>query len=65
MTSLKFSYHLIEHMKDAILLVDIAFIVNNARVIATSSSPLIILICKEILFFLKTDLIGSKTVGQD
>jgi hypothetical protein len=52
-------------MKDAILLVDIAFIVNNARVIAKSSSPLIILICKEILFFLKTDLIGSKTVGQD
>jgi hypothetical protein len=38
-------------MKGAILLVHIAFIVNNPWVIETSASPLSILLCKESSFF--------------
>jgi hypothetical protein len=38
-------------MKDTIWLVDVAFIVCNPWVITTRSSPLIILIRKETLFF--------------
>ena len=38
---------------------------DNPWEIVTSSSPLIILICKKIQFFLKTDLIGCRTVSRD
>ena len=41
-------------MKDMIWLVIIAFIVNNPQVIATHTSPSIMLICKEISFLFNT-----------
>jgi len=52
-TSLKFSYWMDWTDYESYNLI-IVFINDNPQVIATSSSPLIILICKEIIFFLKT-----------
>jgi hypothetical protein len=57
-------------MKSVILLLHIAFVVNNPLVLETSASIYIYLLlafwfAKKALFYLKTDLIGCKSIGGE
>ena len=55
-------------MKDVICLANIVFLINNQkqkRVIVKCSSPLVILICNEILLSLKLILLAVNSVGTN
>jgi hypothetical protein len=55
-------------MKDIVLLIGIAFISDEHWVVVIGSSPLVILVCKEIIFLKKKKkktLISWKIASQD